>query len=505
MPLVKQQARCIKEQSGLEVGDFYGDMKNIDSWDKQTWYDHYNKYNVLVMSRQIFLDTLNRAIIKPTQVNLIIFDECHHASKNDPYVQIMKVVRDYPSESRPRILGLSASLLGKKVKPGELEKGVKQLESVLMCRARTSSDIQEVVKYATNPEQKISHYDASSDKGTLVLRQILKEAVLFLRTKVSKAKKSSSLGEAAKNLLDDCLQILEDLGPASAASFVDTALNELRKEMTFAQRSGLEDDWSYKLGCLGLTHLTVFKIRCEQLKEIYGQLQDSPKVKKLLLELGDLAVRSGELGEDSSQVEKTKDVHKLVGVVFVERRYIAMCLANLINKKSRSDNDLKHIRCDYVIGHNVGQGGSSLRKGAKMKSKSQEHILWKFRKGRINLLIATSVIEEGVDVPKCNLVVRFDLPQNFRSYIQSKGRARNKPSSFLLLVESADMDKMAMIGSYNLLEKELLELCQKDRQVPSEQEIQDRMTDKVPNYMPYGPEGARATGGNSLTIVHRYM
>ena len=481
-------------------------MKDIDGWSQQKWYEQYNRSNVLVMSRQIFLDTLNRGIIKPSQVNLIVFDECHHATKNDPYVQIMKVVRDCPCEDRPRILGLSASLLGKKVQPGELEKGVKKLEEVLMCRAKTSSDIQEVVKYATNPEEKVSHYDASSDEGTLILRQILKGAVLFLQTKVAGASKYSP-GETAKNLMDDCLVILEDLGPASAAEFVDTALKEMHKEIQFSRMSAYKDDWSCWLNYLALTHLTMFKIKCEQLKQKYGQLQDSPKVKKLLLELGDLAIRSGEADEESDSLpgEKTKDINKLMGVVFVERRYIAMYLNKLIKKKTRSDHDLKHIRCDFVVGHNVGQGGSSLRKEAKMKSKLQESVLWKFRKGKINLLIATSVIEEGVDVPKCNLVVRFDLPQNFRSYIQSKGRARSKPSTFLLLVESADIGKMGMISNFNLLEKELIELCQKDRQVPSEDKIQARMRDKVPNYMPFGSSGARATGGNSLTIVHRYM
>ena len=45
-------------------------------------------------------------------------------------------------------------------------------------------------------------------------------------------------------------------------------------------------------------------------------------------------------------------------------------------------------------------------------------------------------MEEGVDIPKCNLVVRFDLPTEYRSYVQSKGRARAPVSNYIMLADS---------------------------------------------------------------------
>lgn len=41
-----------------------------------------------------------------------------------------------------------------------------------------------------------------------------------------------------------------------------------------------------------------------------------------------------------------------------------------------------------------------------------------------------------MDIPKCNLVVRFDLPTEYRSYVQSKGRARAPVSNYIMLADS---------------------------------------------------------------------
>lgn len=53
---------------------------------------------------------------------------------------------------------------------------------------------------------------------------------------------------------------------------------------------------------------------------------------------------------------------------------------------------------------------------------------------QVNIIFTTQILEEGVDVQGCKLVIRFDDCSTVCSFIQSRGRARMKNSDYLLLV-----------------------------------------------------------------------
>lgn len=48
----------------------------------------------------------------------------------------------------------------------------------------------------------------------------------------------------------------------------------------------------------------------------------------------------------------------------------------------------------------------------------QKEVISKFRTGKINLLIATTVAEEGLDIKECNIIIRYSLVTNEIAMVQ---------------------------------------------------------------------------------------
>ena len=65
-----------------------------------------------------------------------------------------------------------------------------------------------------------------------------------------------------------------------------------------------------------------------------------------------------------------------------------------------------------------------------MSDTMQEKILEKFKNSEYNLLVATSIAAEGVDIPDCNYVIRYEFVSDEIAFIQCRGRARSKDSFY---------------------------------------------------------------------------
>ena len=127
------------------------------------------------------------------------------------------------------------------------------------------------------------------------------------------------------------------------------------------------------------------------------------------------------------------------GIIFCQMKSVTIALQNLLEKHPK----LQFIKSAYLVGHNP-----SMKAKMGMGADLQASIVKKFSKGDLNLLVATRVAEEGLDIKPCNCVIQFDfLEKTVSSYIQSRGRARHLTSHYIILAEKGDLSASKLLAS----------------------------------------------------------
>tara|TARA_B100001123_G_C15055563_1_gene925404 strand:- start:142 stop:921 length:780 start_codon:yes stop_codon:yes gene_type:complete len=122
-------------------------------------------------------------------------------------------------------------------------------------------------------------------------------------------------------------------------------------------------------------------------------------------------------------------------IVFAEIRHTASLIVE----------NLSHIEGARPVRF-VGQGSREGDKG--MTQRQQKEILSRFREEEFNILVTTSVGEEGLDIPSTDAVIFYEPVSSAIRLIQRRGRTgRNRPGEAFIFVTSDSRDEAALWSS----------------------------------------------------------
>ena len=348
---------------------------------------------------------------------LVVVDECHRAVKEYAYTEVCSAyLKDAPY---PLILGMTAS-------PGS---NIERVEAV--CRALSiervehRSDLDPDVKPYINPinvEWKMVDLPEQYSPLRRLLRDMLQSKIRLLQqagyfrkdpayvTRKDLIELGSELRYAAE------MSIEEERGPIYRAISIQSQALTL-----FHMLELLETQGTYTL--------KAFLERMEEDgKRSHAALMRDADQLRPLLEAADNATNAkiSALTETiKEQLSKNPESRMLV---FTQYRDTATHLVETLNA-------IPGVRAERF----VGQASKLHDKG--LTQDKQAFLIGSLRDGTINTLCATSIAEEGLDIPEVNLVVFYEpIPSEIR-YIQRRGRTgRRTPGRVVIVVANQTND-----------------------------------------------------------------
>ncbi|KAK0547930.1 Dicer-like protein 1 [Tilletia horrida] len=432
VPLVDQQSQAIADNSNLQVQRISGSDLHA-SGSKEEWDRIRRHRDVVVVTAQVVLTALMHGYLGMQDIYAIILDEAHNAFGDAPYAGIMRHYDDFCKKAAtetgllpPRIFGMTASPL-KKLGTDEA-KTSERLESILKSHILTAPVMHraELALAVNKPIECIVEYDRPSYFADSVLTQSIRQRLKD--------------AEDLKPVFDRIHYHTIHHGPLFADIVWSTSLQEIKKQ-TAAQTaiSMINEDWLMEKANAAPSRrgrLTTNSAGARMINDEVRRTFELPRVLNLTIE--QVTPKILKLIDILSCFAATAQSRQnLRGIIFVERRDTAFALHELISRQKR----LSWIKSAWLIGH--GDGNDSV--GLQQNHQDQAAVLSRFRSGQFNILVATSVIEEGLDVSPCNLIIRFDLFANHVSFVQSKGRARHKRSRFIMMAENGSEEHYRLI------------------------------------------------------------
>lgn len=378
---------------------------------------------VVTATPQTIENDLITGRLKLSEVSLIVFDEAHKAAGDYAYVFI---AQQYMKQAKkPLILALTAS-------PGGYEEKIKDVCKNLYINnveIKTAKD-EDVKPYVKPIEINWIKVDLPEQylEVKKELNEFVKEQVRVLK-KMGYGRRLHLNFQRQKDLIALQIEIRKDLvRRAKKNPMVYQASSSIAALLKVVHAIAL-------IETQGASSLNEYFARMNALSEKPG----SPKaVKKILKD--ERIKKSIEL---SKKLEEEKVQHpKLLELKHLLQEQFALNPESrvIVFNHFRESGKVLYKELSTVEGVRplrfIGQASKEADKG--MSQKEQKKALEELKEGKYNTLIATSVAEEGIDLPQVDMVVFFEtVPSEIRS-IQRRGRTGrlSKGKCYILMAKN---------------------------------------------------------------------
>jgi ERCC4-related helicase len=421
-PLVEQHACFLADHiEGKKVAVMTGEVSPEER--ELLWIEN----DIVASTPQVVANDLRSERVSLRDVRIIVFDEAHRSVGNYAYVEVAQEYAAYGG----LVLGMTAS-------PGSDAARIKEV-----CKNLGIERVE--IKSESDPDVARYVHEIEMDFVEVELPDQLKRVVFVLKTLFdSYVRELTNLGLLEKGR-PVTTKLLLEVGSLVSAKLRSGERNRTLFHALSVQAMAVKVEHALELGeTQGVTALVAYLDRMER----EAASEDGSKASRTI-------VKSHEFVRARELLEGVKMEHpKLSRVMTTVARQVA-------EKPDSRIIVFTHYRdtCDLVasklmgiegarVAKLVGQADRGEEKG--LRQKEQIGVLDRFREGGFNIIVATSVGEEGLDVASTDLVVFYEpVPSEIRS-IQRRGRTgRRRAGRVVVLVTKGTRDEAYLYSSIN--------------------------------------------------------
>ena len=410
-PLVSQHADFYRE--GLEIPDdeivvFTGEVRPDDRAEL------FEDARIIIATPQVVENDLVGNRISLAAVTHCTFDECHRATGNYAYNYIAE--RYHEDAENPLVTAMSAS-------PGDDEEAILEICSNLgvynvEVMTEDDADVAEYTHETTVNWERLELPDTITQIRDLV-QEVIKDRLVELKNLGVTGKTAPDVSEREIQKIQGRLQQLMD-GDDSAGYEGMSYLAEVRKlrtAMTYIETQSVESFRRYM-------DRQQEAARSSGASKADQRMVSDPNIQ--------MAIRKSEEYDDLHPkfrrarmlIAKTLGINDGERVIiFTESRDTAEALTEFLDD---------HFTAERFVGQSDTDGSDG------MTQTEQQDTLDRFRAGQFEVLVSTSVAEEGLDVPEVDLVLFYEpVPTAIRA-IQRKGRTGRQTEGAVTVLLAED-------------------------------------------------------------------